>query len=117
MPIWKIPVVWEMGAVIEIEANTLEEAIDKTYDDDIPLPEGGEYQPESWHVPDDPDDIRDWYNDGMEDEEEERGEPEITSVFSAEIDYTPSEAWNPQEEKEEHDPDEMFGFLFSQEKA
>ena len=119
MPVWRIPVVWEMGAVISIEADTLDEAIDRAYYNDIPIPEDGEYQPESWNVPEDIEDIRILYNDGMEDDgeeqDEEQGGLEIASVFSAEIDYAPSEAWNPQEEREKYDPDEMFGFLFPNE--
>lgn len=52
MKTYRIPVSWEMYGEVEIEANTLEEAIDKAWSDDIPLPEG-EYVSASWRVEED----------------------------------------------------------------
>lgn len=42
---FKIPVSWEMCGIIEIEADTLKEAIEraKENEDALPLPDDGEY--------------------------------------------------------------------------
>lgn len=45
MPVFKIPVIWEMSGYIKVEADTLDEAIKKFDEkensaDDYPLPEG-----------------------------------------------------------------------------
>lgn len=70
MKTWKVPVTWEMYGVVEIEADTLEEAFELAYDDSIPLPEG-DYVEASWNVEsEDADYVREYYNDGQEDEEE-----------------------------------------------
>lgn len=47
--IYKIPVSWQCYGYVKIEANNLEEAINKAWEDDIPLPEG-EYVDASWEV-------------------------------------------------------------------
>lgn len=48
--LWKIPVTWEMCACIEVEADTLEEAMKVAEDPDgkIPLPSDGSYVDGSW---------------------------------------------------------------------
>lgn len=48
--IFKIPVSWEVSADIEIEADTLEQAIKLAEDDDIPLPQDWDYVDASWTV-------------------------------------------------------------------
>lgn len=42
MPIWKIPVTWEMSGFVTVKSDKLEDAMDavKLDNDDIPLPEG-----------------------------------------------------------------------------
>lgn len=48
---YKIPVEWTLIADIEVEASSLEEAIDKAQTDpEIGLPEDGEYLEGSWVV-------------------------------------------------------------------
>jgi hypothetical protein len=72
MKTWKIPVTWEMYGYVEVEAPTLDNAIEIAWDDndEIPLPEG-DYINGSWRVEDeDYDFIRNAINDGQEDEEE-----------------------------------------------
>lgn len=49
---YKIPVSWECYGYVTIEANNLEEAINKAWGDDIPLPEGN-YIDGSWKVDED----------------------------------------------------------------
>jgi len=51
MKTFKIPVEWAVFGVVEIEAETLEEAIKKVDEDndEIPLPEG-DYIDGSWQV-------------------------------------------------------------------
>lgn len=49
---YKLPVTWEMCGYVEVEANTIEEAM-KTFDetsDDIPLPNDGEYVDSSFRL-------------------------------------------------------------------
>lgn len=48
--IWKIPVIWEMYSCIQVEADTIEEAMKIAEDPDgiIPLPTDGYYVDESW---------------------------------------------------------------------
>ncbi len=48
--IYKIPVSWEVCGEVEIEADSLEEAIDKAWDDEIPLPTESHYIDASWQV-------------------------------------------------------------------
>lgn len=66
---WQIPVTWEMCGVVSIEADTLEEAIDRANNDDsIPLPLGS-YVDSSFEVSfDDPDCIRELYNNNQPDQ-------------------------------------------------
>lgn len=49
---FKVPVTWEVYATIEVEAETLEEAmkIAKDEDGEIPLPTQTEYVDGSWRV-------------------------------------------------------------------
>lgn len=71
MKTWKIPVCWSMMGSIEVEADTLEEAIEIAEDEseDIPLPDNGEYLTSSWEVDSvGVEFIRHWYNDDQEDE-------------------------------------------------
>ena len=78
MKTWKIPVSWEVCGVVEIQAPTLDRAIEiaKT-DDTIKLPDG-EYVCGSFDVTVDDDDlIRNYYNQGQKDENSENSE-EVT---------------------------------------
>ena len=73
MKSWKIPVIWQEIGIVEVEANTLEEAIEIARDDDgvISIPDNGEYLEGSWEVDcDDEDYLREWYNDNQKDEED-----------------------------------------------
>ena len=73
MKTWKIPVVWQEMGVVEVEADTLAEAIEIARDDDgiIPIPDNGEFLDGTWEVDcEDEDYLREWYNDNQEDEEE-----------------------------------------------
>ena len=72
MKTWKIPCVWQMYGYLKIEANTLEEAIEKAYDDDQGFPDDSSYLNESFEVDNTMtvDEIRSLFNDGQEDEEE-----------------------------------------------
>ena len=75
MKTWKIPVSWEVVGVVEIQATTLDQAIEiaKT-DDTIKLPDG-EYVCGSFDVTIDDDDlIRNYYNQGQQDENSENPE-------------------------------------------
>ena len=75
MKTWKIPVSWEVAGVVEIQAPTLDQAIEiaKT-DDTIKLPYG-EYVCRSFDVTVDDDDlIRNYYNQGQQDENSENPE-------------------------------------------
>ena len=80
MRIWKIPVSWEVAGVVEIQAPTLDRAIEiaKT-DDTIKLPYG-EYVSGSFDVTVDDDDlIRNYYNQGQQDENSENT-AEVTGI-------------------------------------
>ena len=60
---------WMMSGVLEIDANTLEEACDMAYEPEIGLPEDGYYIEESFEVDDfDLESVRHWYNNDQEDE-------------------------------------------------
>ena len=75
MKTWKIPVSWEVVGVVEIQAPTLDRAIEiaKT-DDTIKLPYG-EYVCGSFDVTVDDDDlIRNYYTQGQQDENSENSE-------------------------------------------
>ena len=70
MKTWKIPVTWEACGFVEIEAKTLEEAIEIARDDEevIPLPEESDYVDGSWRVTEeDVEVIRTVYNDNRKD--------------------------------------------------
>lgn len=47
---FKIPVSWEMYGFVEIEAETLDEAVNRAWNDNIPLPYYSEYVDESFRV-------------------------------------------------------------------
>lgn len=69
---WKVPAYWTMRTIMEVEADTLEDAIYKVQTDDGPLPTDGEYLDGSWEADsDDIECIRDLYNNGQEDEKDE----------------------------------------------
>ena len=73
MKTWKIPIVWQEMGVVEVEADTLAEAIEIARDDDgiIPIPDNGEFLDGTWEVDcEDEDYLREWYNDNQEDEED-----------------------------------------------
>ena len=80
MKTWKIPVSWEVVGVVEIQAPTLDRAIDiARTDDTIKLPDG-EYVCGSFDVTVDDDDlIRNYYNQGQQDENDEKAE-EVTGI-------------------------------------
>lgn len=65
---WRIPVTWEMAGVVTVEADTLQEAIDRANNDDnIGLP-SGDYVDSSFEVSfDEPDLIRELYNNNQPD--------------------------------------------------
>lgn len=72
MKTWKIPVAWTMMSVINVEAKTLDEAIEIARDDAgvIPIPDdGGIFLDGSWEVDcSDSAYIREWYNNNEQDE-------------------------------------------------
>lgn len=71
MKTWKIPVFWTMNGVVEIKADTLEEAIKKAYDADRGLPDDGDYIENSFEVDNlNIDEIRSFLNNDQKDEEE-----------------------------------------------
>ena len=65
---WRIPVYWTMRSIMEVEADTLEDAIQTAQEDDGPLPIDGEYLDGSWEADDAIEDVRDLYNGGQKDE-------------------------------------------------
>lgn len=71
MKTWKIPVAWSMCGIVNIEANTLEDAIELAMgrDGNIPITDDGTFIDGTWEVDCDDDEyIRKYYNDGQEDE-------------------------------------------------
>ena len=50
MKTYKIGVVWQMYGSVEVEANSLAEAIHIVHSRDVPLPENGEYIEGSFEV-------------------------------------------------------------------
>ena len=71
MKTWRIPVTWEVCGTVNVEADTLEEAIEIARDDDgnIPLPDG-DYVDGSWRLSEEDEDfVREYYNDNEKDEE------------------------------------------------
>lgn len=70
---WRIPVSWVSAAVIEVQAKSLEEAVEIAADPEgkIPLPSDSEYVDASWEVSmDDIDTLRSVYNNNQSDEEQ-----------------------------------------------
>lgn len=65
---WNIPVNWEMTGVVTIEADTLEEALERAENDDsIRLPTGNYVDASIVVAFDDSDYIRECYNNNQED--------------------------------------------------
>ena len=48
MNTYKIPVVWQMYGYVEVQAESMSEAVNKAYD--VPLPEDGSYIEGSFEV-------------------------------------------------------------------
>lgn len=70
MKTWKIPVYYQMAGTIEVEANSIEEAMDIARDEaeEIPLPDNAEYLDGSWETSDlGAEELRELYNDGQSD--------------------------------------------------
>lgn len=71
MKTWRIPVAWTMMGVVDVEAKTLDEAIEIAKDDAgvIPIPDNGTFLDGSWEVDcSDSAYIREWYNYNKQDE-------------------------------------------------
>lgn len=71
MKTWKIPVYWGMIGIVNVEANTLNEAIKIAQDDEgiIQIPDNGTFLDGSWEVDCyDEDYLRKWYNFGQKDD-------------------------------------------------
>lgn len=68
MKTWKIPVVWTMAGTVEIEAETLAEAVEIAKEE-ASIPDDKEYLANSWEIGvEDEDLIREFYNDNQNDE-------------------------------------------------
>lgn len=68
---WKIPVTWEVCSTIDVEADTLADAIEIARDEDgeIPLPVFPDYVDGSWRLSSDNEEyIREGFNDNQPDE-------------------------------------------------
>ena len=73
MKTWKIPVIWQMMGFVEVEADTLEDAMEIARDDagEIPIPDDGDFLGGSWELDcTDEDYIRAFYNNNQSDKEE-----------------------------------------------
>lgn len=71
MKTWRIPVVWQEMAVIEVVADTLKEAVELAKDDagTIPIPQDGYFVDGSWEVDSlDIEALRSLYNDDQKDD-------------------------------------------------
>lgn len=71
MKTWRIPVAWTMVGMVDVEAKTLDEAIEIAKDDAgvIPIPDNGTFLDGSWEVDcSDSAYIREWYNYNKQDE-------------------------------------------------
>lgn len=71
MKTWRIPVAWTMMGMVDVEAKTLNEAIEIAKDDAgvIPIPDNGTFLDGSWEVDcSDSAYIREWYNYNKQDE-------------------------------------------------
>ena len=77
MKTWRIPVVWSVFSVIEVEAETLEQAMEIAEDkeENIPLPTDLSYLDGSWELSSaDADEIRHFYNkDQLDENSDETG--------------------------------------------
>lgn len=74
MKTWRIPVCWTMMGMVNVEAKTLDEAIEIAKDDAgvIPIPHDGTFMDGTWEVDCfDKDYLRQWYNFDQKDEEDE----------------------------------------------
>ena len=76
MKTWTIPVTWSVYSTVEVEANTLEEAMEIAEDEnnDIPCPPFLEYVAGSWQLSHNKGEIefvRECYNGNQEDERED----------------------------------------------
>lgn len=62
-----IPVIWEMCGMVQVEANSLEEAIAEFHrvEDDLPLPESSDYVDGSFVISTEDVDILQAYNPGV----------------------------------------------------
>lgn len=71
MKTWRIPVAWTMMGMVDVEAKTLDEAIEIAKDDAgvIPIPDNATFLDGSWEVDcSDSAYIRKWYNGNKQDE-------------------------------------------------
>lgn len=71
MKTWKIPVCWTMMGTVNVEAKTLDEAIEIAKDDAgiIPIPDDGMFIGGTWEVDcTDIDYLRKWYNGNQMDD-------------------------------------------------
>lgn len=69
---WIIPACWIMKGTVKVEAKTLAKAIEIARDETgvIPIPDNGEFLDGSWEVDcEDEGFIRDFYNDGQQDDD------------------------------------------------
>lgn len=71
MKTWNIPVCWTMIGTVNVEAKTLDEAIEIAKDDAgiIPIPDDGMFMGGTWEVDcTDIDYLRKWYNGNQMDD-------------------------------------------------
>ena len=71
MKTWNIPVCWTMMGTVNVEAKTLDEAIEIAKDDAgiIPIPDDGIFMGGTWEVDcTDIDYLRKWYNGNQMDD-------------------------------------------------
>ena len=74
MKTWNIPVCWTMMGTVNVEAKTLDEAIEIAKDDAgiIPIPDDGMFMGGTWEVDcTDIDYLRKWYNGNQMDDSDE----------------------------------------------
>ena len=74
MKTWKIPVCWTMMGTVNVDANTLDEAIEIAKDDAgiIPIPDDGTFMDGTWEVDcTDINYLRKWYNWNQMDDSDE----------------------------------------------
>lgn len=70
MKTWEVPVYWTMSGAVSVEADTLEKAIDLARDMAVNIPSVGTYVDDSWEADSDVEYVREYLNDGQEDEVE-----------------------------------------------